>query len=192
MTRHGEFRDILLLLLLGTVWGGSFLLIKISVDTVPPLTIAAVRLAIAAVCLAALARALGQRLPDSLRGWSIYLAIGFFGNTLPFALIGYGEIHIDSGVAAILMAGVPLFTLVMAHYFVPGERTTVAKLAGISIGLSGIVVLVGVDALGGLGAQFIGQLTVLGAAFSYALVNIFASRISFFFNFRSKCVIYAG
>jgi drug/metabolite transporter (DMT)-like permease len=176
MTRSGELRDILLLLSLGTAWGGSFFMIKIAVTTVPPLTVAASRLVIAAACLSAIAALQGHPLPRTLRLWGVFLIVGLLGNALPFVLIGYGEVHIDSGVAAILMAVVPLATMVLAHFFVAGEVMSVVRFAGIALGLVGVAALVGIDALRGLGTHLLGQAAVLGAAFSYALVNIIASR----------------
>ncbi len=177
MTRFADVRDILLLLVLGTAWGGSFFLIKIAVETVPPLTVAASRLVIAAACLLIIVIAQKQSLPNTLGLWGTYLIVGLLGNALPFVLIGYGELYVDSGIAAILMAIVPLATMIMAHYLVAGEDMSAAKIIGLVLGLIGVVVLVGTDALSGLGVQIFGQIAILAAALSYAVQNIYASRV---------------
>lgn len=153
------------------------MLIKVAVVTIPPITQAAVRVVIGAVLLAVIARAQGHRLPAFGPIWLLYLVLGLAGNVIPFALIGWGETRIDSALAAIFMATVPLFTISLAHFFAAGEPLTGAKVVGIVLGFSGVVILVGPGALSGLGAQVLGALLVIGAAFSYALTNVFAHQL---------------
>ena len=177
MAAPGTPRDILLLVLLGSAWGGSFVLIKLSVATVPPLTMTAFRLLVAALILGAVARAFGHRFPTDWRSWGFYLLFALFGTVVPFSLIAFGETHIDSALAAILIASVPLATHVLAHFFVAGERLIAITAIGIAVGFAGVVVLVGPKALAGLGSGTIGQLAVLAAALSYATSSILASRM---------------
>jgi drug/metabolite transporter (DMT)-like permease len=177
MAGPGTPRDILLLLMLASAWGGSFVLIKLSVATLPPLTMTAVRLLLAALILGAVARAFGHRFPSDWRTWRFYLLFGLSGTVVPFSLIAFGEIRIDSAMAAILIAAVPLATHVLSHFFVAGERLGKVTVVGILIGFSGVVVLFGPGALAGLGSELVGQLAILAATLSYAISNVLASRL---------------
>lgn len=175
--------DWLLLVFLASIWGASFLFIKIAVVEVTPMTLVALRLAIAAGVMALVARALGERLPRDLATWRQFTVIAFVGNLIPFWLITWGEQEIDSGLAAILMATMPLATLLLAHVFTPDDRLTPTKLAGMLLGFSGILVLVGWEALTGLGSQALAQLATALAATCYAVSSVFVrasglSRIS--------------
>lgn len=160
------------------MWGASFLFIKVAVATVPPLTVVAARLVIAAVLLAAFVHARGVRLPASFRAWRPFLLVGITGNVLPFALINWGETRIDSGLAAILIGTMPLFTVLFAHRFTGDERLTRQKLAGIAIGFAGIAVLVGPEALAGFGADIAAELAVCGAAVSYAATAVYCRKLA--------------
>ena len=148
--------------------------IKIAVVSIPPLTLAAGRVALAAAVLYAFIRLSGKRMPRLGRNWTLYFTVAFFGNSLPFTLIGWGEEHIDSGLAAILMAVMPLATLLLAHVFVKDEPLTMNKLIGIAVGFTGVVVLVGPDVLKGLGSDALRQGAVAGGALCYAVATITA------------------
>jgi drug/metabolite transporter (DMT)-like permease len=112
-----------------------------------------------------------------MRVWIICFWIGAFGNALPFSLIGWGEVRIDSGLAAILMAVMPLATLVLAHLFTDDERMNGWRATGVLLGLAGVVVLIGVDALAGLGDDVWRQFAVAGGAVCYAIATIFTRRL---------------
>jgi len=150
--------------------------IKIGVETIPPLTVAGGRLVIAAALLVVYALSTGARIPGDARSWGAFLFIGFFGNALPFSLISFGEQFIDSMLAAILMGVMPLATVLLAHLFVPEEPFTRRRGWGIACGFSGLVILVGWQALAGLGAAVVAQLAVLGGAISYAITTVFTRR----------------
>lgn len=165
------------LLTLGLLWGGSFMVLKIAVMEVPAASVAAGRLVIAAIVLVAMAYAGGHRLPVTLDAWRRYFIMGAFAAALPFTLIGWGEVAIDSGLAAILMAVSPLSTLILAHIFVSEEPLTLSRLLGILLGLAGVVVLIGPAALAGLGDQAIRQAAVALGAVCYAAANILARRL---------------
>jgi drug/metabolite transporter (DMT)-like permease len=172
--RRGDYAA---LLLLGATWGGSFMLIKLAVATIPPLTVAAARIVIGAVVIGLVAAAQGQRL-GALRGaWLPILAMGSLGTVLPFALIGWGETRIDSALAAILMSAVPFATVVLAHFFVHDEPLSLAKMIGIALGFAGVVVLIGPDALTQVGGVALAQLAVLLATLCYAANGIVARRL---------------
>jgi drug/metabolite transporter (DMT)-like permease len=170
--------DYLLLLLLAAVWGSSFLFIKLAVATVPPITVAAGRIAVGATALVLLALARGARWPTNRADWLKLIAMGVVGNIVPFSLINWGETHIDSGIAAILMTTVPLATIVMAHFLATDEPLRPPNILAVLFGMAGVVVLVGPSALGGLGGQVLGQLAVVLAATGYAANGIIARRLS--------------
>jgi drug/metabolite transporter (DMT)-like permease len=165
--------DYLLLLALSAIWGSSFLFIKISVATIPPMTLTAARLILAALGLLPFLWATGRRLPREARIWWDFSVVAFIGNLVPFFLIGWGETTIDSGLAAILMATMPLASVVLAHAFTKDDRLTLGKVLGMLAGFSGIVVLVGPYALAGLGREVAAQLAVAVAASLYAVTNVY-------------------
>jgi drug/metabolite transporter (DMT)-like permease len=165
-------RHLALLFLLALIWGSSFMAIKIGVETIPPLTLAASRVVFASLLLWGFARAQGLTLPRGGRIWFYCFLIGIMGNGLPFTLINWGEVKIDSGLAAILMAVMPLAVVVMAHFFTIGDRMSAAKLLGVVFGFGGVVILVGPEALKGLGGDIWRQLATAGGAISYAIAAI--------------------
>ena len=164
--------DYVLLGILALIWSTSFLLIKIGVASVGPFTLTAARLIIAGCLLGIVLILKGQRLPMDVSAIKMYFAVGILGNTVPFTLISWGEVYIDSSMAAILMGIMPISTFVLAHFFVPSEPMTPKKLAGITIGFTGLLTLVGFTALGHLGSNLAGQLAVLGGALCYSVTTI--------------------
>lgn len=165
-------RSAYLLLALSLIWGTSFLLIKVSVETVPPLSAGAGRAVLAAIVLYSWLRLRGERMPPLGRAWLPFLGLGIASNALPFALIGWSEQHVSSGLAAILIALMPLFTVFLLQVAGREKRMSPLRLVGVAIGLAGVVVLVGPDAIEGLGTQVWAQVALLVAAVSYA-VGIF-------------------
>ncbi len=170
--------DHALLVMLAFIWGSSFTLIKVIVEDIPPLSLTATRIAVAAVVLAAAARVLRQKWPRGRHVWAWIVAAGLTGNVLPFSLISWGEERIDSGLAAIYIAIVPIATLLLAHHFTRDERFTLRKLAGVTLGFSGILVLVGPRALLHMDEYVIRQLAVALAALSYAVNTLIVKRLS--------------
>jgi drug/metabolite transporter (DMT)-like permease len=168
--------DWLLLVTLSILWGGSFFFTKIAVLELPPLTVALGRVAIAATILIVLARMTGVALPDRMTAWRPYLLMGLLNNAIPFGLIFWGQTHIPSGLAAILNATTPLFTVLVAHVATADEKLTPARLAGVAAGLAGVVVMIGPDLLSELGANVLAQLACLGAAISYAFAGVYGRR----------------
>src|SRR5262245_60280944 len=169
--------DFALLLVLALTWGSSFFFIKQAVETLPPLSLAVGRITIGAAVLLIIAFAKGQAVP---RGWSLWgrmIFLGVIGNSLPFFLIGWGEQYTPSNLAAILMATIPSFVIVLAHFFTHDEPMTLGKGLGCILGFGGVIALIGVDALRGLGDVVIGQTAILAGAFSYSLYGINAKRL---------------
>lgn len=164
-----------MLLFLGLVWGSSFLFIGVAVKSVPPLTLAALRCLIGALVLLAAARAMGHAIPRAPRAWLSYLAMGLTNSAIPFMLITLGQTRIESGLAAILIATVPIFTLLLAHFFTD-DKTTSRKAAGTLLGFAGIVLLIGPAALAGVAAGIVGQILVVGGALCFAITQVLVKR----------------
>ncbi len=146
--------------------------IKIGVETIPPLSLAAGRVLLAAMAVAAFTWFQGVRLPRETRFWVYCFVLGVLGNGLPFTLINWGEEHVDSGQAAILIAVMPMATIVLAHFFNADDRITPAKVSGVILGFGGVVVLVGPEAAKGLGGDVWRQLAVSSGAVCYSLAVI--------------------
>ena len=174
-----DIRNWSLLLALVAMWGSAFMFMKIGVATVAPATLVAGRLVLAAAVLYAVMRARGLALPPPGRRWLPFAALAILGNSLPFYLIAWGQQFIDSALAGILISIMPLATLVLAHFFVAGERMTPPRVAGFATGFAGIVVLMGPAALAGLGGSAgtaLAQAAVLGGALCYAGNSVLARR----------------
>lgn len=171
--------DYTLLIMLALIWGGSFALIKLAVDTIPTLTMTAARLLLGAEVLTLVAIIARQGLPPNRKLLFGIAAAGLFGNALPFSLISWGEEVIDSGLAAILMAVMPLTTVLLAHLFTGDEKLNRRKLAGVALGLVGLVVLIGPDKFATLGSQTVRQLAVAAAALCYGINAIITKRLLF-------------
>lgn len=182
MAGSGQFgpirpRHVVMLLTLATVWGTSFLTIKIGVEHMSGLTLTAVRLFVAAIAMLAVALAMRTAWPAGREAWAYCFVLAFTGNSLPFFLISWGEERIASGLAAILMAVMPLTTLLLSHFLVAGDRLSGGKLVGVVLGFCGVVVLVGPAALAGLGGDVIHQMAVAGGAVCYAVSVIVIRRM---------------
>ena len=132
-----------LLLSLSVCWGGTFFFAKVALAELPPLTVVFGRLALAALVLNIVLAFRGRSLWRRDATWWQFLAMGFLNNALPFALIAWGQTHIASGLASILNATTPLFTVVVAHFLTHDEKITGAKVVALIIGLAGVVLLIG-------------------------------------------------
>ncbi|NEV60453.1 DMT family transporter [Thiorhodococcus minor] len=166
-----------MLLALTALWGSAFTLTKIAVTALPADLVVAGRLGVAAILLIPLALALGHRPRAAPRLWGFMALIACFGYALPFSLVSWGQRFIDSGVAGILMAVMPLATLGLAHWLIPGERITSYRISGFVLGFSGVAVLMGPSAWQALldgETRLLPMLAVLGGAFSYAVSSVLA------------------
>ena len=187
-TRTMSGSDWLLLILLSIVWGGSFFFAKVAVAELPPLTIVLARVTIAAAALHLMVLAVGLRMPSDLSLWRDFLLMGLLNNAIPFSLIFWGQQEIASGLAAILNATTPLFTVLVAHALTRDEKGTPLKLVGVALGIAGVALMIGLDRAAGLGAHLWSELAVLAAALSYAFAGIFGRR----FRGRPPLVVAAG
>jgi drug/metabolite transporter (DMT)-like permease len=199
-------REWALLIILSILWGGSFFFAEVALEALPPLSVVFARVAIGALALLVLVHATGLRLPREFRLWRAFFVMGALNNLIPFSLIVWGQTEITGGLAAILNATTPLFTVVLAHILTRDERLTPAKLAGVAAGFLGVAIMIGPEVLGGLGTGGLGtgglgigglgigglgigglgigglgiavlaQLAVLAAALSYAFAGIYGRR----------------
>jgi drug/metabolite transporter (DMT)-like permease len=170
---------VALLLLLAAIWGASFMFIKIAVDELAPTTTMFLRLAFSAVPLLALVvykLGLKPAVAELRAVTRAAIILGVVNTALPFTLIAWGETKIDSGVAAIGNASLPIFVAILAFRFRKSERATGSRLFGVLLGLAGVAVLAGVDPKGGW-AGVVGTLAVVAASFSYAVGTLYTQGI---------------
>ena len=168
--------EIFLLLLLGILWGMPYALNKIALSTIPPITMTAVRVALAAAALWILVFASGCKLPDRLEVVARLFVQGLIGCVVPYTLIALGQQSVDSALASILNSTGPLFICVIGFLGDGRETPTVPRLFGIIIGLSGVVIITGASAFAGLGHASLGQAAILLATLSSAFGAIHARR----------------
>lgn len=166
----------LLLLTLSVLWGGSFFFGEVALDELPPLTLVLGRVGLAAIALNLVVLVAGHQMPRDAKLWGAFLIMGALNSFIPFSLIFWGQTEITSGLASILNATTPLWTVVLAHLLTKDERLSRNKLAGIVFGLVGVVVMIGPAALGGVSLNVLAQLAVLGAALSYGFAGVFGRR----------------
>ena len=166
-----------LLALLSLLWGGSFFFVGIAVKELPPLTLVTLRVGLAAALLWTSAPFLGVSPPRSGKAVAVLALLGFGNCALPFALIAWSQTHLPSGLASILNAATPLFTVLVAHVLTVEEKLGGLKVFGTLAGMAGVAWLLGPDLLSGAEADVWAELAVLAAALSYALSAIFARRM---------------
>lgn len=169
-------RELFVLFVLALMWSLSFTVIKVGVEYVPPVTLAALRIIIGAIVLWAWMRLRGGRLHFRVRLWWMFFLIGVFGNVLPFILINWGEVRISSGLAATLISLMPLSALVLGSIF-SDEILNFRRIAGIVMGLGGVVVLIGPQELIALGDDVLPQLAVTIGAVCYAIAGILIRKL---------------
>lgn len=168
-------REWAMLILLSVLWGGSFLFQKIAVEELPPFTIVLVRVALAALTLHLIRPFIGIALPG-LRIWAAFAVMGLLNNVIPFSLLVYGQTQIGAGLASILNAMTPVFTVIVAHSLTQDEKLTANRAFGVVFGFLGVICLIGIEALDGLTLAVAGQIACVGAAISYAFSSVWARR----------------
>ena len=169
--------DWLLFILLGFLWGSSYLFIKIGVDAgLQPFTLVSLRLLIGLALLGIVVGFARESLPRDPRTYGHLVVMGLFSVALPFMLITWAEQSVDSSLAAVLTAAVPLFVIPFAALILRDERVTLNKLIGIFIGLVGVAIVVGFDPAALVGNELLAELALIGAAASYAVGGVYARR----------------
>jgi drug/metabolite transporter (DMT)-like permease len=169
----------LLMLCLVMLWGTSFMFTSIAVKTVDPLSLVFFRVFIGGVVLLVYLFARNKRLPFDLRSWLIFALFGFVGNLFPFFLIAWGQQTLDSGLAGMIMAIMPLITMVLAHYFIPEESLNRFKIMGFALGITGVTLLLG-PVFRGEAREVLSAIAVFIAAGSYAVNTILVRRLPHF------------
>ena len=175
---HGAMtaKEWAMLLALSVLWGGSFFFVGVAVRELPPFTIVTVRVALAALALLIITFAIGERLPRTAAVWCAFISMGLLNNLVPFTLIVWGQTHIASGLASILNATTPLFSVLVAHALTTDERLSSTRLFGVLAGLAGTVILIGPAVLGDIGGHALAQTAILAAALSYAFAGVYGRR----------------
>ena len=166
-------RELALLLALATVWGASYTFIKLGVATIPPVTLIAARTLIAGGILLAVIRSRGQSLPRDAATWRRFLFQAGLNSVVPFTLIAWAERTVDAGLATILNSTSPIFAFLLTALMTRHEPVTARKLIGVVAGICGICLIVGVQALQGLGRELWAQLAIVAATVCYAGAAIF-------------------
>lgn len=169
-----NWKNFAMLLFLAALWGPSFVFIKVAVESIPPITLVLGRVAIAAILLFGVLRLQNGRLPKSRTTWKHLAFVGFMSNTIPFILFAWGEQYIDSALASILNGTTPLFTIILAHFFVVDDRLNATKVAGVMFGFFGLILLVIPAFTDGVTATTWGVLGVACAAAFYGVSIVYA------------------
>lgn len=162
------------LLLLSLLWGGSFLSVRVALDELGVLWVVAHRVGWAALILWAYVLARGLALPRRPGVWGAFAVMGLLNNVIPFGLMAWGQLHIETGLTSILNAATAVFAVLVAAALFRDERLSARRLAGVTLGFAGVTVIIGPAALLSLDLRSWGQIAVLGGAFSYALAATWA------------------
>ncbi|MEM7529081.1 MAG: DMT family transporter [Pseudomonadota bacterium] len=165
-----------MLFTLSVLWGGSFFFVEVAVAELPPLVVVWVRVALAALALLVFLRLTGRAMPWTREAWIAFLVMGLLNNAIPFTLITWGQTEIESGLASILNAMTPVSAVLLAHFFTQDEKLTGARALGVGLGILGVTVLIGLDALSGIGVAILGQLAVVAATISYGFSSLWGRR----------------
>ena len=168
----------MLLVLLSVVWGGSFFFNGIALQEFPTLSIVTARVGLAALALLFLMKMMGQGIQLNRQILKAFFGMSFLNNVVPFSLIVWGQQHIASGVASILNATTPLFTMLVAHWFTTDEKINPRRLLGVLTGMGGVGLMMGLDSMESSGFQLLGQSAILLAAFSYGLAGVYGKRFA--------------
>ncbi|WP_025885741.1 DMT family transporter [Asaia prunellae] len=172
-----ELREWSILLVLALLWGGSFFFFKILVADIPPFTVVLGRVGLAAIALNLVLLSRHDSLPREPLLWGRLLLLGILNNVIPFSAIAFGETRISSGVAAILNATTPVFTIIVAHFLTQDEKLRWGKIIGIVMGFCGVAVLIGPALFdGGAQRSLLGELACLLAALSYGFGGVYGRR----------------
>ncbi len=171
-----DLKSGLLLLCLATVWGGSFFFAEIALREVGPFTIALHRVFWATLALLFIVWWQGIQIPRSINAWLCYLVMGALNNAIPFSLIFWGQVTIESGLASILNGTTAVFGAVVAGFLLVDEPMTPRKIIGALFGLLGVAAIMGLDALTNFDIRNLAQLAILGAALSYSFAGVWGKR----------------
>ncbi|MEO0766733.1 MAG: DMT family transporter [Pseudomonadota bacterium] len=162
------------MILLAAIWGASFLAIRVALDEVAPLTSVAHRTGWAMLALWAVVAAMRLPLPRDARVWFGFLGMGLLNNVIPFGLMAWGQLHVETGLTSILNGATAIFGVLMAALFFADERITIRKALGVTLGFFGVAMAIGLDNFRSFDLQSLAQLAILGGTVSYALASVWA------------------
>jgi len=169
-----------MLLVLSVLWGGSFFFAKIAVTELSPFTLVFYRVVLAAIVLLMYLKLSGRSLPVGVGVWLAFFGMGLLNNVVPFSLLFWGQTHIASGLASILNATTPIFTVVVAHFLLEDEKLRRGRLIGVILGLCGVALMLGVEEFSQSSllssTRGLAMLACLGAALSYGFASVFGRR----------------
>ena len=171
-----QTKDWAALGLLSLIWGATFLFGRIAIAELPPLTLTLARVAIAAIVLNIVLMFMSTNYRQTQTMWTNFAIMGVLNNIIPFGLIFYGQQEIGAGLASIINAMTPIWTLIIAHLATSDEKMSGQKTLGILFGFAGVGVLIGLDAFNGFGSSVVAQIAVLGATISYGFAAVFGRR----------------
>ena len=170
-------REWVLLVCLSVLWGGAFFFAAIAVKQIEPFTLAFLRMALAALALALIGAVLGLKFPKNPAVWTVYLLLGVIGTAVPFSLIYWGQTEINGGLASILNAAAPLWTIIVAHFFTQDEKFTLRRFLGVVTGLAGVAVIMAPSLrVSWSDSPLLAEAAVLAAGLCYAVAGVFAKR----------------
>jgi drug/metabolite transporter (DMT)-like permease len=169
----GDAREYTLLLVLAILWGASYTLIRLGVATIPPVTLIAARTLIGGGLLFAMLAARGIAMPRDMASWRRFMVQALLNSVVPFTLIAWGEQTVEAGLTTILCSTSPIFTFLITSAITRHEPVTLTKLFGVVAGLGGICLIVGTEALSGIGKALVADLALLAASLCFAGAAIF-------------------
>ena len=164
------------LLLLGVIWGASFVSIRVALDEVGPLTSVVHRVGWAALALWSAVVVMRLPVPRDPRVWGAFLVMGLLNNVIPFGLMAWGQLHIESGLTSILNAATAIFGVLVAALFFADERLTLRKAVGVTLGFAGVATAIGLENLRDFDIRSLAQLAVIAGTVSYALASVWARK----------------
>ena len=164
------------MLLLGIIWGCVFLAVALALREIPVLTLVVIRVGFAAIVLWAYVLYRGLTIPKSFRVWLALLVMGILNNALPFTLLNFGQTQIESGLTSILNAATVVFATLISALFLKDERLTPRKILGVISGMTGVIIVIGVDSLLTFDLKSLGQIACIGATISYAFAGVWARK----------------
>lgn len=165
------------LIILSTIWGASFLSIRIALNEIGPLTAVAHRTVWAMLILWGYVLLRRLRVPHGWRVWAAFIVMGFLNNVVPFSLMAWGQLYIETGLTSILNAATAIFGVTAAAIFFADERLTMRKSIGVAIGFIGVSTAIGLGAFKDFDIRSLGQLAVIGGTISYALAGVWARKM---------------
>ena len=167
-----------IIMLLSLLWGGAFFLIELGLRGFPPNTLVLLRMTLAVPPMLFALWLLKMKLPTDAKSWRQLFILGAINAALPFILFFWGQTQIDSGLASVLNATTPLWGVIIAHFLTRDEKATPARIIGVVLGIAGIVVMIGADALRGVTGSVLAQLACLTATLSYAFAAVYGRTLS--------------